>query len=426
MQRWHLTLLLAIQAAVAAAFLPDATRTPDGVVPPAPQVLTPPTVQETAAGNLRVQAGLDQAMVPAGRSSDRYLVLTLDGDAAVGGDDRSFNVGVVLDRSGSMASAGKLDYARLAIDSLLGALDERDRFSLVTFSNQAQVLSASEPVTDPDALRRRLRGLQAAGGTNLGAGLLSGLQQVQPYATAQSLDRIIVLSDGHVNQGGTRTETLAGWAGAAGADGITVSAIGLGLDYNEDLLARMADWGGGAYHFVDDPGALADIFEGELQRMSRVAAEGVAVHVAPAPGVQILEVLGYGHTATADGVRIPVGEIIEGESRKVVLKIRVPATLADSTLAVAGVQVSRTDGVAPAPLAVQAVASASAEQVAASVNGALAVLGSQAEASALADQAVREWEKGNVGAYRAALKWGWAEECSAHMGPPKTGVRKSK
>lgn len=398
MQRWHLTLLLAVQAASAAVFLPDWTRPPPVIVP-TPAVGAPAT-QLAQAGTLTVHAGLEQGVVPAGQSVERYLVLTLNGERDADGPSRDFNVAVVLDRSGSMASAGKLDYARLASDTLLSALDERDRLALVTFSNHARVLSPSERVVSPDRIRERLAGLTAAGGTNLGAGLLEGLRQVAPHATGDTLDRIIVLSDGRVNQGETSVDTLASWAGAAGADGVTVSTIGLGLDYNEDLLARMADWGGGSYHFVDQPGALASIFQAELERMSSVAAEGVAIQVVPARGVEILDVLGYQHTAVPGGVSIPVGEVVAGEPRKVVLKVRVPAGIADSTVSVARVHVTRTDAPAPAALTVQAVASADPALLASSVDEGLAVLGSQAEASDLADKAVREWERGNVAGMR--------------------------
>ncbi len=395
MQRWHLTLLLAAQAALAAAFLPDWTRIEPVMVPP-PAPPPTPLSEISTAGTLGVRAGLAQGLVPAGQASEQYLVLTLDGQARAADESRDFNIAVVLDRSGSMASAGKLDYARLATDTLMGALDERDRLAVVAFSDEARVLSPSELVVDRAQLAGRLAGLQAAGGTNLGAGLLEGLRQVQPHVDPSSLDRVIVLSDGRVNQGETSTDRLASWAGAASADGVTVSAIGLGLDYNEDLLARLADWGGGTYHFVDQPDALAGIFASELERMAAVAAEGVAVQVSPAPGVEILDVLGYGHTALAGGVRIPVGEVVAGEPRKVVLKVRVPAALADSTVPVAQVSVSRTDAPAPAALQVRAMASSDRGLLAASVDQELAVLGSQAEASDLADKAVREWERGNV------------------------------
>ncbi len=398
MQRWHLTLLLAILAAVAALVLPETTRTVGPLVPPA----LPPSfllTQAATAGDLTVSAGLDQGLVPAGQPSERYLVLTLDGEAASEADARPYNLAVVLDRSGSMASAGKLDYARQAADGVIDRLDDLDRFALVAFSNHAQVVSASAPVTSKSLVRSRIADLTAKGGTNLGAGLIAGLGEVSPHVSAESLDRVIVLSDGRVNQGETATEVLASWASAAGADGVTVSTIGLGRDYNEDLLAQMADWGGGSYHFVDRSAALADILTTELERMAATVAEGVALEIRPGAGVEILDVVGYAHSRLAAGaVTVPVGEIIEGEPRKVVVKVRVPAMAQGVELPVATVSVTRRAGPAPADLAVQALASADAVLVQASIDEDLAVLGTQAEASALADRAVREWEQGNVGA----------------------------
>ncbi len=394
MQRWHLTILLAVQAAIAAAVLPDWTRSDGDPIPSRGPEATVSVLAEDE--DLWVVAGLDQSVLPAGRISERFLVLTLDGEPTAEAVARPFNVGVVLDRSGSMASAGKLDFARLATGTLLDSLDERDRFTLVTFSNHAEVQTASQLVLNPRTLRRHLLGLEASGGTNLGAGLVAALEQIEPHASRETLDRVIVLSDGQVNQGETRSEVLAKWAGSASGEGITVSTIGLGLDYNEDLLARLADWGGGTYHFVDNPSDLGGIFEAELNRMTTVAAQGVTVKVQPGPGVQILEVLGYDHSVDANGVRIPIGEIIGGESRKVVLRLRVQAGPVESEQEIAAIRVLRTDGEALAPFSIRALASTDESRIAASIDRRIAVLGAQAEASSLADQAVREWEKGNL------------------------------
>jgi len=392
MQRWHLTVGLLLPAvALATAVLPSIEETPVPVVR-----LPTPRPETVVGGNLTLRAGLDRSVIAAGSAQERYLVVTLTGETADDGPERPFNVSVVLDRSGSMASSGKLDYARLAIDELLAGLDERDRFSLVTFSNQAGIQVSSRAVDDPRSIRRAVMAVSAGGGTNLGAGLTEGLTQVLPFATGETQDRVIVLSDGRVNQGETSADALARLAGRYGAAGVTVSAIGLGLDYNEDLLARVADWGGGSYHFVDRPEVLASIFHDELQRMSSVAAEGVAVEVALQPGVELVDVLGYEHSVTSQGVRIRVGEILDGETRKVVMKVKLPASGAGTELGVAAVHTVRADGPALAPVEVLALASADLLDVEASADRELAILGTQAEASVLADEGVRAWERGDV------------------------------
>ena len=148
-----------------------------------------------------------------------------------------------MDTSGSMSSGGKLTNARMAAQELVAALRPEDTFSLITFDDNAEVVVPAGPVTELVALQHRIGEIRTGGGTNLYDGLAAGLREVSTRGQSGS-QRVVVLSDGHANIGVTDAKAILQQAGSLVSEGVTVSALGLGSDYHEDLLAAMSDAGG--------------------------------------------------------------------------------------------------------------------------------------------------------------------------------------
>ncbi|MCB9758991.1 MAG: VWA domain-containing protein [Alphaproteobacteria bacterium] len=398
MQRWHLTAGLAGSVALAALIVPQLQAT---VQTPPPSPLVKNTPEDPVAppearvlGKLELTAGLDHPVVLAGRIEERLLVMTVRAADSNLGEERPVNVSVVMDRSGSMAGRGKMDYARIAAKELVEALDARDRFSFVTFSDRAELVVPSSPVLDPGALFRAIDRVYEGGGTNLYDGLTEGLAQVRAHADDASVNRVVVLSDGNANVGISDPGELARLAGRWSDQGVSVSTIGLGLDYNEDLLAAMSDRGGGTYRFVDDPDTLAMIFQDELHQMTSVAASGVSLEI-NLPGAQLVEVYGYDVEPSTSGFRVWLGDVYAGQTRKVVAKVRVPSGTAGLEPMVA--QVALDELGAPVdyiPVPVLAKVTADVHEVDRVVNRELAVIGTSAQSSALADKAARAYAEG--------------------------------
>ena len=409
MQRWHLTAGLASLAALATCLAPTSRArhqvpvvlsTPPVVVPtPLVEVTTPPIVQ-SSGGALHLSAGLDHPAVLRGQSQERYIVITVNADE-VGGEPRPVNMAVVLDRSGSMQEQGKMEYARSAAKEVVNALGEGDRFSLITFSDRSNVVVASGSAEDPARLHRLIDSVYEGGGTNLYQGLADGQAQVMGALSDRSVNRVIVLSDGNANVGITRPSALAELSGRYSDSGLSVTTIGLGLDYNEDALAAMADAGGGTYRFVDSPDQLATIFQEELHQLDSVAAEGVMVNV-DLPGVELIDVLGYDEQLTEGGFSVRLGDIYGGQTRKIVAKVRI--TGSGDLVDVADVRLTRTDaGEALAPVDVLASVTERPEVVDQTVQRELAILANEAQVSELALQANVAWNAGDVDEYADLL-----------------------
>ena len=331
MQRWHLTLGLATTAVAAAVVVPNLKGTSDAppvVEPPITTVHPVPTppvdvVPPDTDGRLSLSASLDQTALLSGSGEDRFLVLEVSADAVEGATRRPVHLSVVMDTSGSMAARGKMTHARAAAQELVGLLGPEDTFSLITFDDRAEVRIPSRTVTDPSTLKRRIGQIHTGGGTNLFDGLSSGLSEVRTDPR-EGVRRVVVLSDGKANIGITDAQSLRREAGANVNEGVTVSAIGLGVDYNEDLLAAMADAGGGSYRFVDSPGTLTSMFTEELQQLSTVVARQTALSLDLADGVQVREIYGYDMERSKDGYSVFLGDLYAGQTKKVVARVHVP------------------------------------------------------------------------------------------------------
>jgi Ca-activated chloride channel family protein len=102
--------------------------------------------------------------------------------------------------------------------------------------------------------------------------------------------------------------------------------MGLGVDYDENLMMSLAEHGAGNYYFIESPNQLAGIFQKEFGQIAATVAKDPVIRIGLAPGVSLEEVYGYTFTKTADGVtEIKLGDFFGGQERDILVKLRVPA-----------------------------------------------------------------------------------------------------
>ena len=406
MQRWHITTALAASAVVAAVLVPELAGTrPGPPIAPVPDAGSAPAPTPASSGLLTLRASLDQAAVLSGTAQDRYLVVEVSAPELPGDERRPVHLAVVMDTSGSMAARGKITNARMAARELAGLMGPRDTLSLVTFASTATVQRPSQPVTDAAHVGRLVDGIQPEGGTNLHAGLAAGLDQLG-HADLDGVKRVVLLSDGKVTMGVSDPATLVREAGSRVLSGVSVSALGLGVDYDEDLLSAMSDAGGGSYRFVDRPGQLASLFAEELQQMGAIAGREALVDIQLPTGVTLEEVYGYQATSSPRGFSVFLGDVHGGETRKIVARIQV-APAAEGPLDVADVGLryadARTgeDGGAHADVA--AVVTTSTQEARDSRDDAALAKATAARSAQLLDASARDWERGDLEANQTKL-----------------------
>ncbi|MFW5733959.1 MAG: vWA domain-containing protein [Oceanidesulfovibrio sp.] len=299
-------------------------------------------------GPLEVKASLTRNKVAVGSDGRFSLALTFfapnhypdDGPERT---EKSVDLVVVLDRSGSMRG-DKISDARNALALLLDSLGPRDRLGLVSYADGVQVHTPPIQATPGNRtlLRRAVSRISPGGNTNLGAGLRTGLEQLRqaalledesilpydddcrvcPDRESDRTRKLIVVSDGLANRGTTDPRTLAGMAHRAAQRGWTVSAVGVGLDFNEYLMTCLADAGGGTYHYLQEPQAFADLFIEELHAARRIAATAMSIELLLPRGVTLEEASGYEITRTGDTTSLLVGDLTAGATRTIHLTMR--------------------------------------------------------------------------------------------------------
>jgi len=229
------------------------------------------------------------------------------------------NLAVVLDKSGSMTGA-KLEKAKQAATQLVDRLAPNDVFSLVIYSDEARVLVPAQKVEDKDALKEKIASIEAGGSTALYAGVKTGARQLQEYFSGKCINRVILLSDGLANVGPSSTSDLRRLGHELAESGISVTTIGVGDDYNEDLMAGLAEASDANYYYVQDTEKLPEIFAKELGEMLTVAAREIKIEITCPDGVEPLGFIGRSEKFENRRANVNLSQFTLGQSRCLLLR----------------------------------------------------------------------------------------------------------
>jgi Ca-activated chloride channel family protein len=229
---------------------------------------------------------------------------------------------LVLDRSGSMAGA-KLEVAKQCARWLVSRLRDDDLLALVDYDDEVRLLAPLHRV-GAGRMDHALARIDAGGMTNLSGGWLKGLEQLRgaPIETAR---KVLLLTDGLANQGITDPGALVALTQKAAEDSIGTTTIGLGENFDEDLLTAMADAGHGNAHYAPSPDAAPGIFAEEIEGLTSLVGQNLSVEIRSSEHVEVIGVLNeYPAVPTSDGVQIQIGDAYAADHRRVVLALHVP------------------------------------------------------------------------------------------------------
>lgn len=235
------------------------------------------------------------------------------------------NLALVLDRSGSM-DGDKLRYVKQAAAHVLDLLDARDRVAVVAYDDQVRLIGRSEHVSEQvrQHLKAQINQLQPGGWTDLSGGWLQGCQQIAAYQMPEGINRALLLTDGLANRGIVDVEELMQHAYELRRRGITTSAFGVGLDFNEHLLEQLATRGNGHFYYIERPDQIPGVFRSELGELLSVVAREVFLTLEIPRGVR-MEVLGdLPHERQGDLLRIFLGDMRAGEQRWIYARALTP------------------------------------------------------------------------------------------------------
>lgn len=254
----------------------------------------------------------------AGRDLD--LVLRVETPARTPeGARKPADLALVLDRSGSMQGR-KIVYARQGAAAAVGLLGPEDRASLVQFDDQVDLLHPLTPAARSGTLQAIIAGIEPRGNTDLHGGWAAGADSLGDGEPGRGARRVVLLTDGLANHGVTDPGAIADDVAQAARRGIATSALGIGEDFNEELLEAVARAGDGSYTFVESPDLLPAFFEAELAGFANLAGREVRLGLAPGPGVEIVSVLNDLRPSGTGSLELP--NLVAGGRQEIGLTVR--------------------------------------------------------------------------------------------------------
>jgi Ca-activated chloride channel family protein len=237
------------------------------------------------------------------------------------------NLSLVLDKSGSMQGK-KIQNLREAAKLVVDRLGPQDTISIVAFSDRKYRIAESQPVTDKDSLKKGIDRIRDGGGTAISGGMSQGLAELDKATGPDRVSRMLLLTDGQTFGDEKQCKKLGKQAGDRG---IVVNALGLGDDWNEDLLDDIAEASGGRADFIDSPEKIVSFFEQAVQSMQDTVVQNaqlilrLASDITPRQVWQVLPMisnLGYQPLSDRD-VQVTLGEMEKGQPRSLLVELLV-------------------------------------------------------------------------------------------------------
>jgi Ca-activated chloride channel family protein len=245
-------------------------------------------------------------------------------DDPVPRDRPNVNLSLVIDRSGSMSGARKLDYVKTAAHQLVDMMGPDDILSIVTYDDRVSVPWPARRVDgNRETLHRIIAGLYPGASTFLSGGLEEGFRQAREGRRKGYLNRVLLLSDGLANVGVTHRGALREIAAGMARQGVSVSTFGVGNDFDEDLMAGTASSGGGNYRYLGDPEGIVAALGSELRTASRTIASEVEIVIRLRRDCRFGSVLGRDWRREGDAYVIRLGDLPAGERRTVFANLNV-------------------------------------------------------------------------------------------------------
>ena len=251
--------------------------------------------QRTVIGSpmraLDLEAVIGSRYAAAANRSREHLLLMIRASDAVAGRRMPLNLCLVIDRSGSMEGE-PLDYVKRACGYVVDLLEPTDVLSIVTFEESVDVLMPARRVVNKALIKEHINRIQPGNTTNLYDGMLAGCNQILSVNQPGYINRALILTDGEPTAGIKDFTSIVNQVQEMKNRGVTITALGFGSDYNEELMAGMARRSGGNYYYISQPALIPEVFRAEMQSLMTLTAKGLRMRLHLPRGVQVRYVYG--------------------------------------------------------------------------------------------------------------------------------------
>jgi Ca-activated chloride channel family protein len=278
------------------------------------------------ANDINLTCRLNKAYLPAMNTQQlAYVLIEAVPGASMAQVQMPLNLSLVLDKSGSMQGQ-KIKNLREAAKLVVDRLGSQDTISIVAFSDRKYLIADSQPVTDKEMLKKRIGRIRDGGGTAISGGMAQGLKELEKALAPDTVSRMLLLTDGQTFGDEKQCKKLGQ---AAGDKGIVVQALGLGDDWNEDLLDEIAGASGGMADLIESPDEIMDVFDRTVKSMQDTVVQNAQMILRLANGVtprqvwQVLPIisnLGYRPLSDRD-VQVMLGELEKTQPRSLLVEL---------------------------------------------------------------------------------------------------------
>jgi len=211
-------------------------------------------------------------------------------------ENKHLNLAVVVDASGSMGEADKMEFVKVGLKLMVETLDDNDIISIVSYDDSPKVEIAPVHATKENKpkLLAVIDGLTPGGSTNLHAGMVQGFEQAMKNITdSEAIHRVMLLSDGNITAGVADLDTILAKAASYNAAGIGLTTMGVGLSFNFELMYKLASQGNGNFYFLDKGEKLVEVFQSELEYLLTPVADNLKISFFLPPGFIVESIYGF-------------------------------------------------------------------------------------------------------------------------------------
>ncbi len=277
------------------------------------------------AEQIKLSAALAKPTMLAGEKSLNHLKIKLTGfDLPKAAIRPPVNIAIVMDRSGSMKGE-KIQQAKRAALAAIDRLRDEDIVSVVTYDTNVRVLVPATRASDRDSIRQAIESIQADGNTALFAGVSKGAAEVRKFLDDKHVNRVILLSDGIANVGPSSPSELEQLGQSLLKEKISVSTLGLGSGYNEDLMTSLAAASSGNHVFIENADNLVGVFNNEFDDLLSVVASEFEIQITLAGTMRPVRCLGNKADIQGQVIRLPLAQLYAKQERYFILEVEVPA-----------------------------------------------------------------------------------------------------
>jgi Ca-activated chloride channel family protein len=281
----------------------------------------------TSGQTLTIDGRLGHSTLAKTGRGETYFFASVTGTDAKGETAPPLNLAIVIDRSGSMKGE-RIANAITAAVGMVERMREGDSVSVVSFDTDAAVLvpPTLTTVATRASIERAIRSIRLGGDTCISCGLEEGMRQLDRTSLASNrVNRMILLSDGATNHGIREVSGLRDMAGHMRDRGLSISTIGVDVDFDERVMAAIAAESNGRHYFVATPSGLPSIFAQEFDSLLASVAADSELSVELPPGVEVDQVFDRTFRREGSRVVVPFGTFSAKQEKTVLMKLRVPA-----------------------------------------------------------------------------------------------------